>query len=181
MPALNPTIRFDHFDLDLATGELRRSEKLVHLAPQPTRILSLLASRNGHLVTREEIKKEVWGNDIFVDFEHGLNFCIRQIRTALGDDAEKPRDIETLPSRGYRWEQLDKRVHRWKNLGTVPEPEFNTFIVPEGSPITDTLTSQHCGPPTVVTECQRGGWTSFDFPHVFADQKACVDYVRKQD
>lgn len=82
---------------------------------------------------------------------------------------------------GQGWEQLDHRVHRWKNLGTEPESELNTFIVPEGSPITDTLDAQHCGPPTSVTECRRGGWMNFDFPHQFADQGACVNYVRKNE
>jgi DNA-binding winged helix-turn-helix (wHTH) protein len=102
MPKRAP-IRFDPFELDLATGELRHRGKIVRLAPQPTRILSILASRTGHLVSREEIMAEVWGKDVFVDFEHGLNFCIRQIRNALGDEADHPHFIETVPRRGYRF------------------------------------------------------------------------------
>ncbi len=96
-------IRFGYFELDLATGELRRSNQRVKLAPQPSNLLILLADRAGHLVTREDIQQRLWGADTYVDFEQGLNFSIRQIRTALGDDAEHPQFIETLPRRGYRF------------------------------------------------------------------------------
>lgn len=73
------------------------------LAPQPFRILTLLASRAGEVVTREEIRREVWGEETYVDFERGLNFAISQIRAALEDDAQSPRFIQTLPRRGYRF------------------------------------------------------------------------------
>ena len=72
------------------------------LEPQPARVLALLVARAGELVTREEIQREVWP-DTHVDFDQGLNYCIRQIRTALGETAEAPRFIETLPRRGYRF------------------------------------------------------------------------------
>ena len=93
---------FGLFELDMATGELRRSGRPVHLAPQPTRVLLALVERAGRIVTRDELKQSVWGGDTFVDFEQGLNFCIKEIRAALGDDAESPRFIETVPRRGYR-------------------------------------------------------------------------------
>jgi len=96
-------IRFGPFQFDLASGELRRSNQRVKLAPQPSNLLILLADRAGHLVTREDIQQRLWGADTYVDFEQGLNFSIRQIRTALGDDAEHPQFIETLPRRGYRF------------------------------------------------------------------------------
>src|SRR5438105_163838 len=96
-------IRFGIYQLDLQSAELRRSGVAVHLPPQPLKILALLVQRSGTSVTREEIRKEIWGDETFVDFDQGLNSCIRQIRTALGDDAEKPRYIETLPRRGYRF------------------------------------------------------------------------------
>ncbi|WP_348261548.1 winged helix-turn-helix domain-containing protein [Telmatobacter sp. DSM 110680] len=89
--------------MELHTGELRRAGVLVHLPPQPYKVLVLLASRSGQLITREEIRQVIWGNDTFVDFEHGLNFAIKKIRDALGDDAESPRFIQTLPRRGYRF------------------------------------------------------------------------------
>jgi TolB-like protein/tetratricopeptide (TPR) repeat protein len=136
-------ISFDAFELHLATGELRRRGRIVRLAPQPTRILAILISRNSHLVSREEIMAEVWGKDVFVDFEHGLNFCIRQIRNALGDEADHPRFIETVPRRGYRFiaplkEEIDAAVTRdlpahsklklavlpFTNIGSDPEQEY---------------------------------------------------------
>ena len=104
MPATEqPLLHFGAFELDLAAGELRKNGVLIHLPPQPTKVLTLLVSRGGQLVTREDLKREVWGRDTFVDFEQGLNVCIKRIRNTLGDDAETPRYIETLPRRGYRF------------------------------------------------------------------------------
>jgi DNA-binding winged helix-turn-helix (wHTH) protein len=96
-------LRFDAFEMDLRSGELRRSGRLVRLQPQPFKVLALLAERPGEVVTREEIQSQVWPAGTFVDFEQSLNFCVRQIRTALGDSAAQPRYVETLPRRGYRW------------------------------------------------------------------------------
>lgn len=96
-------LRFGPFTLDATTGELRRDGELVPLAPQPFRLLLALASRPGQLVTREDLRQQVWGDGTFVDFERGLNFCVLQARTALGDDAKEPLYIETLPRRGYRF------------------------------------------------------------------------------
>lgn len=94
---------FGGFQLDVRSGELRRGGVLVKLQPQPAKVLVLLVSRAGEIVTRAEVAEQVWGSETFVDFEHGLNFAIRQIRAALGDDAEQPRFLETLPKRGYRF------------------------------------------------------------------------------
>jgi Tol biopolymer transport system component/DNA-binding winged helix-turn-helix (wHTH) protein len=96
-------LRFGVFELELQTGELRRSGVLLHMAPQPFKVLALLASRHGQLVTREEIRNEIWGRETFVDFEHGLNVAIKEIRVTLGDNAAAPRYVETLPRRGYRF------------------------------------------------------------------------------
>jgi len=96
-------IRFGPFTLDAQSGELHRDGALVPLAPQPFRLLLALASRPGELVTREELRQQVWDDGTFVDFERGLNFCVLQARTALGDDAKQPAYIETLPKRGYRF------------------------------------------------------------------------------
>src|SRR6478609_6155673 len=97
------TLRFGAFEINSTAGELRRQGDLVKLAPQPLKVLDLLARRSGEVVTRNEIRDHVWSGDTFVDFEQGLNFCIRQIREALGDTADAPRFIETLPRRGYRF------------------------------------------------------------------------------
>ncbi|HJQ71484.1 MAG TPA: winged helix-turn-helix domain-containing protein [Blastocatellia bacterium] len=96
-------IRFGEFELSLEANELRRGGQAVHLQPQPLKALAFLASRAGQTVTREELRQAVWEGETFVDFEHGLNFCINQIRGALGDKAQSPRFIETLPRRGYRF------------------------------------------------------------------------------
>jgi TolB-like protein/DNA-binding winged helix-turn-helix (wHTH) protein/Tfp pilus assembly protein PilF len=102
-PAVNKDrCTFGLFELDMETGELRRAGRPVHLAPQPSRVLVALVERAGQTVSRDELKEVVWGDNTFVDFEQGLNFCIKQIRSALGDEAENPRFIETVPRRGYR-------------------------------------------------------------------------------
>src|SRR6266850_1878921 len=96
-------LHFGAFELDLATSELRRSGSVVRLPPQPLKVLALLAGRPGELVTREELRAHLWGEETFVDFDRGLNFCVNQVRAALGDDADAPRFVETLPRRGYRF------------------------------------------------------------------------------
>jgi TolB-like protein/DNA-binding winged helix-turn-helix (wHTH) protein/tetratricopeptide (TPR) repeat protein len=106
MAAPSPNIlllRFGVFELDTQTAELRKSGRKIRLRPQAAKVLAVLAGHAGELITREQLKDEVWGQDTFVDFEHGLNLCIREIRAALNDDAETPRYIETLPRRGYRF------------------------------------------------------------------------------
>ena len=127
MPASSTTpllAYFADFELDLRTGELRRNGILLKLQPQPTKILKLLVSRAGKVVSRQELAEEVWGSQTFVDFEQGLNFAIRQIRTVLEDDAERPRFLETAPKRGYRFvaEVKDSRA------ATPPEPKV--VIIP---------------------------------------------------
>jgi eukaryotic-like serine/threonine-protein kinase len=96
-------LRFGSFELDPASAELRKAGIPLKLHPQPLRVLVLLTARPGQIVEREEIQHTLWGDNTFVDFEGGINFCIKQIRDTLGDAAEKPRYIETLPRRGYRF------------------------------------------------------------------------------
>ena|SRR2546430_2282056 len=96
-------LRFATFELNSSTGELRQHGDVIKLAPQPFKVLELLACRCGEVVTRTEIRDHVWASDTFVDFDQGLNFCVRQIREVLGDTADAPRFIETLPRRGYRF------------------------------------------------------------------------------
>lgn len=90
--------RFGKFELLPEAGQLRKSGAPIHLQPQPLRVLTLLASRAGELVTREEIRAALWGHETFVDYEQGVNTAIRQIRRAVG-----PQIIETVPRRGYRF------------------------------------------------------------------------------
>jgi len=96
-------LHFDGFELDASSGELRMGDTRLTLQPQPFKVLALLASRSGRTVTREEIRRQLWSTGTFVDFEGGLNFCIRQIRKTLGENARKPRYIETIHRRGYRF------------------------------------------------------------------------------
>jgi len=96
-------LRFGRFELDLRLQELRRGGVLVRLQPQPFKLLVLLARRKGDLVTREEIRRALWGDFTFVDFEQGLGFCVKQLRTALDDDAKRALYVQTLPRRGYRF------------------------------------------------------------------------------
>jgi TolB-like protein/DNA-binding winged helix-turn-helix (wHTH) protein/tetratricopeptide (TPR) repeat protein len=117
-------VRFAEFALDLRSGELRTNGTSVKLQPQPAKILALLVRRRGETVTRDEIVEEVWGSDTFVDYEQGLNFAIRQIRNALGDDAERPVYVETVPKRGYRFVAP---VVGTKDV-SVPIPEISAGI-----------------------------------------------------
>jgi TolB-like protein/Flp pilus assembly protein TadD len=98
-----PRLRFDPFELDIEGGELRRETTPIPLQPQPFKVLAALALRAGKLVSREELQKQIWTHDTFVDFDQGLNYCIRRIRAVLGDDANAPSFVETVPRRGYRF------------------------------------------------------------------------------
>jgi DNA-binding winged helix-turn-helix (wHTH) protein/Tol biopolymer transport system component len=103
-PAQSPSvICFGPFELDAANVELRKAGVSLKIHPQPFQVLLLLAGRPKQIVTREEIRSALWGGNTFVDFERGINSCINQIRAVMGDDPEKPRYIETVPRRGYRF------------------------------------------------------------------------------
>src|SRR5918997_1699239 len=96
-------VRFAAFELGLRTGELRRSGIKISLPDQPFQVLRTLLDRPGDLVTREELRQRLWAAETFVDFERGLNAAVRRLRDALGDSADVPRFVETLPRRGYRF------------------------------------------------------------------------------
>jgi TolB-like protein/DNA-binding winged helix-turn-helix (wHTH) protein/Tfp pilus assembly protein PilF len=97
------TVFFGEYQFDRLTSELRRNGTALKLQPQPAKVLRILVDRAGEVITRQELANQVWGSDTHVDFEHGLNYAIRQIRTVLEEDAENPRFLETLPKRGYRF------------------------------------------------------------------------------
>ncbi len=96
-------IRFGSFEVDLRTGELRRNGVAVKLQGQPFQILAMLLEHPGELVTREDIRRRLWADDTFVDFEHSLNAAVKRLREALGEDAATTRFVETVPRRGYRF------------------------------------------------------------------------------
>jgi len=104
------TIQFDEFAVDLRAQELYKKGKRIKLQIQPFQVLALLLEQPGEVVTRDELQKRLWPADTFVDFDHSLNTAVKKLRQALGDDIKKPRYVETLPKRGYRF------------LGTVKGP-----------------------------------------------------------
>src|ERR1700745_767648 len=96
-------VRFGVFEADLQTRELHKNGVKVPLQGRPFQVCAILLEHSGELVTREELRQLVWPEDTFVDFDHALNTAITKIRIALGDDADNPRFVETLPRRGYRF------------------------------------------------------------------------------
>jgi eukaryotic-like serine/threonine-protein kinase len=146
----HPILRFAEFEVHPAIGELRQHGEVLKLPPQPFKVLELLARRSGEVVTRVEIRDHLWSGDTFVDFDQGLNFCIRQIREVLGDTADAPRFIETLPRRGYRFLKpvtgstpaapvgvTRLIVLPFRQLRPDPETEFLAFSLPDA--LTSTL------------------------------------------
>jgi DNA-binding winged helix-turn-helix (wHTH) protein/TolB-like protein len=95
--------KFGLFEFDSATGELRKNGRAVALEPQPAKALALLLSRDGEIVSREELRDAVWGSETHVDFDRGIAYCISQARTALSDNADNPRFIQTVPRQGFRF------------------------------------------------------------------------------
>jgi DNA-binding winged helix-turn-helix (wHTH) protein len=101
--ASRETFRFDDYVLNLRAGELHKTGHKIKLQEQPLQILAFLLQHPGEAVTREELRRKLWPEDTFVDFDHSLNTAIKKLRQALNDEADKPRFIETLPRRGYRF------------------------------------------------------------------------------
>jgi DNA-binding winged helix-turn-helix (wHTH) protein len=124
-------LAFGAFEVNAAAGELSKGGVRVRLAAQPFQILLVLLERPGELVTREQLREQIWGEDTFVDFEHGLNTAVNKLRAALHDSAENPRYIETLPGRGYRF------------IGTPsPQPDPNSCTEP--SPPAERIPQRRC-------------------------------------
>jgi DNA-binding winged helix-turn-helix (wHTH) protein/TolB-like protein len=119
--------RFGLFTFDAATQELRREDALLHLQAQPAQVLACLIERAGQVVSREDLRNAVWGDGTFVDFDRGLNFCITQIRSALGDDPAAPTYIRTLPKRGYQFIAPVERIPQVSAEAQMPKPEARRF------------------------------------------------------
>jgi DNA-binding winged helix-turn-helix (wHTH) protein len=113
-------VRFGIFEADLQSGELHKNGVRVPLQGQPFQVCALLLEHSGELVTREELRQKVWPEDTFVDFEQALNTAIAKIRVALGDEADNPRFVETLPRCGYRF------------IGPVDKPSSQASLAPKG-------------------------------------------------
>jgi DNA-binding winged helix-turn-helix (wHTH) protein len=124
--------RFDQFEVDLRSHELRKGGVRVRLQDQPFQILAMLLERAGDIVTREELQDRLWPNGTFVDFEHSMNAAIKRLRAALGDAAESPRFVETLHRRGYRFiaavEPSDMAVK--PAAAPLPSPRPRLVVLP---------------------------------------------------
>src|SRR5205809_358137 len=115
------TVRFGAFELDQDAGELRKQGTRMKLQEQPLQMLQVLLQRPGEVVTREELQQKIWPSDTFVDFDHGINNAIKRLREALGDAAETPHYIETLPRRGYRFiGKIECEALRMRSLAVLP-------------------------------------------------------------
>lgn len=117
-------IRFGVFEANLSTGELWKQSRKLELQDQPFQLLALLLRNAGELVSREELRKELWPSDSFGEFDEGLNTAVRKIRKALGDDAANPRFIETLARRGYRF------IAPVAGLRAAPVEEASIAVLP---------------------------------------------------
>src|SRR5580658_5841880 len=136
-PSNEQVIRFDRYQVDLHAGELRKEGRKVRLQAQPFQLLVLLLRNSGKVVSREDVKRELWPGDTFVDFDHGLAAAVNKIRDALCDSADKPRFVETLPRRGYRL--AGKRE---------PGPPFEIRLKLEETPVRAAkMEASHAGEP----------------------------------
>jgi DNA-binding winged helix-turn-helix (wHTH) protein len=104
-------LRFGEFELDADAGELRKNGRRLKVQPQPFKLLVLLVRRAGTVVSRDDIRQELWSDGTFVDFDQAMNFAIKQVRDVLHDSAEQPLFIETVPRRGYRFIAPLEPVH----------------------------------------------------------------------
>jgi DNA-binding winged helix-turn-helix (wHTH) protein len=127
--------RFGVFEADVRTGELRKHGIRLRLPDQPFSVLIALLERPGELVGREELVKRLWPDGTFVDYDHSLNTAVNRLRETLGDSAETPRFIETLPRRGYRFLGSVERI------GEAPPPSIATTAAPPAPPSANDLPS----------------------------------------
>ena len=112
-------MRFGVFELDTESEQLLKNGLAIKLKPQPFKLLKLLVNEAGRVVTRDEIRAELWTGDTFVDFDQGVNFAIKQVREALDDDSERSLYIQTVPKRGYRFVAPVEIVTPGENLFSV--------------------------------------------------------------
>lgn len=129
------TFTFGVFTLSGGSGELRKSGVPIRLARQPQQLLLLLVERAGHLVTRDEMRQAIWGENTVVDFDLGLNRCIRRVREALSDDADAPRYIETVPRTGYRFIAPVRVLTDEKDRPEAPRVVLQTITVSPPAPL----------------------------------------------
>jgi TolB-like protein/DNA-binding winged helix-turn-helix (wHTH) protein len=146
------TASFGPYSVDLRSGELRKFETRLKMGEQTFQILRVLLEAQGELVTREELRAELWTDDTFVDFDHGLNSAIQRLRDCLSDSAEKPRWIETVPRRGYRFVgQVEWSEKAIANGGPreIPQEEAAVSATPQVASEHGQKTGEATTPPTI--------------------------------
>lgn len=178
-------VAFGPFQLDTRCLELRKDGRKMRLRPQPCRVLAVILSRPGRLVTRDEIRLAVWPSDVFVRFDLGLNSCLKQIRRALGDTARSPTYLETLNGRGYRFlgdvrTTPEEACLTQKRLTILPFTHAGgaTQTIAEGlvDDLARLLTREDDSPVVVVDPSVLGGAMSIRAA-VQATQAADVDFI----
>jgi DNA-binding winged helix-turn-helix (wHTH) protein len=136
MPLTSNSFRFGPFSLNVRAAELHANETKIKLGEQPFQVLCALLETPGEVVTRDELRQRLWSADTFVDFDHSLNAAVKRLREVLGDSAEAPRFIETLPRHGYRFiapvEKLNPETARptWQEggLGDVSQKTSGSWL-----------------------------------------------------
>jgi anti-anti-sigma factor len=148
----SPQYRFGSFAVYVETGELLKNQRRVHLQRRPFQILTALLEQPGRLVTRENLRQRLWPADTFVDFDNGLNTALSKLREALGDTTEKPRYIETLERRGYRF------IASLEEIGTHPESRSRELEVRRTRLEPDVVLVEIVGKLVYGPECQQIEW-----------------------
>ena len=153
---ISKVVRFETFELNLKTGELRKSGVKIRLQEQSFQILAALLERPGKLVTRDALRERLWPDSTFVDFEKGLNIAVSKLRQALGDSADEPRFIETLPRRGYRFIGQVEQVNASGEIVGLPEGAAAEQVISHYR-LLEKLNEGGMGVPAAVQSPQAGG------------------------
>ena len=163
-------VRFGEFELDQNAGELRRNGVKIRLQEQPFQILQILLEQPGKVAPREELQRRIWPADTFVDFDHGINNAIKRLRRALGDTAETPRYIETLPRRGYRFLASVAAVAPKARPSVAVLPFLNLSADPENEFFADGMSEEITSALMQINELHVAGRTSsFSFKGKYVD------------
>jgi TolB-like protein len=172
------TVRFGVFEADVRSGELRKQGVRVRLHQQPFQVLQILLERPGEVISKEELQKRIWPSDTFVDFDHGLYNAIKKLREGLGDDADSPRYIETVPKRGYRFLASVAAARPKPNASIAVLPFLNLSADPENEFFADGMSEEIISALMHIKELHVAGRTSsFSFKGKYADLRLIGDQL----
>lgn len=175
-PGLNGLTRFGVFELDRRSGELRKAGARIRLQIQPLKVLTALLDDPGSVVTREELKRRIWPEESFGDFDHAVNVAVAKLRAALADSADAPRFIETLPRRGYRFIYPLNLPAPAADNG-VDGPAVNLELPPQPAAAANTRRPHRAAIAGVIAVIAAGafaGWFFLRKPHVLTDKDTVV-------